>query len=94
MTEFKKTSQESLERGLLELGAQVMNLKDEVYYMKKSHNELLEVIKGLRLLLDDKDIIPLDDFDALVDLGAALASAPSADNSYERAQSRLKKPWH
>ena len=94
MERVEKKSQEKLERSLLELGTQIVYLKDEISSMKKSHNDLLQVMKGLRLLLDDKGVICLDDFDSLVELGAALSSAPSLETNDPRSQSRLKKPWH
>lgn len=63
---------EMLEQTLLELGGEVFALRSSWQKTKDSQHKLLEIINGLKQLLDDKGLITCEDFDSAVELGAVL----------------------
>ena len=54
----------------------------------------ITILKGLRLILDDRGLISLDDFDAAVELGDALSEDGKLYKSVEEALMKLKKTSH
>jgi len=61
-----------LERTVMDLGAELFNLKGIVAKSQESHEQMVALVKSLKSLLDDKGVITGDDFDAAVDLSAAI----------------------
>lgn len=82
---------EKLERALMDLGAEIYALRSESHQIKESHDHILDVMKGLKGILDEKGLIHEDDFDNAVDLGKAITS-----NSFEgiEAADKNKKSNH
>lgn len=72
MSEDTKKKLEMLERSVLELGSELYTLKGTIAKNHESHEQFLAIIMGLKALLDEKGLITREDFDAAVELGAAL----------------------
>ena len=84
-----------LERTIMELGAEVYSLKSTTGKIQESQGQLLSILKGLKQLLDEKGLITTDDFDAAVELGAALEKFNMThDNGVASDLERLKKTGH
>lgn len=84
---------EQLEQTIMEFGTELIKLKGEIIDVKASQNRFVEVINGLKLILDEKGIINVDDFDNTVD---ALNLLPSTNMDYtvEEELKKLKKVQH
>ncbi len=93
-SENKKEYLERIERSLLELGTEIYCMKGEIAAVKGSHENLLEIIRGLKLILDDKGLITIDDFESAVDLGHALTNHASLDHALHASLEKLKKVGH
>lgn len=63
---------EQLEHSLLELGTEVFRLKNEMTTLTQYHESFVDIVKGLKAILDEKGLISRDDFDAAIDLGNAI----------------------
>ncbi|NRA47313.1 MAG: hypothetical protein HRU09_20375 [Oligoflexales bacterium] len=85
-----------LERTILELGTEIFRVKTEVSSLKGVNEKFLEVMKGLKSLLDEKGVISSDDFENAVDLGQAvsLVSSPSFDPHIDEELAKIKKTSH
>lgn len=73
--EWKHDRIEQLERTVLELGTEIYRLRSEVGAAKNSHENFLEIIKGLKLILDEKGLISVEDFENAVELGNAISGS-------------------
>jgi len=82
---------EMLERSVLDLGTEVHSLKGAVHKAKVLQDQVLGVFDNLKQLLDDKGLVTLDDFDAAVELGAALERFHSTSDASESDHSERKK---
>lgn len=71
--DWKQDRLEQLERTVLELGTELYRLKNEIGSARSAHNHFLEVMKGLKMILDEKGLISLEDFENAVDLGNAIS---------------------
>ena len=89
-----ETKIDLLERSLLELGAELFKVKQSILEAREDNHKMIEVLKGLRLILDDRGLISLDDFDAAVELGDALSEDGKLYKSVEDALNKLKKSSH
>ena len=85
-----------LERTILELGTEIFRVKTEVSSLKGVNERFIEVMKGLKSLLDEKGVISCDDFENAVDLGqaVAIASTPSFEHHIDEELARIKKTTH
>lgn len=63
---------EMLERTVLELGAELYNVKGKMAKHQDTYQHMLGIMKGLKHLLDEKGMISIEDFDAAIELGEAL----------------------
>jgi hypothetical protein len=90
-----QTRIEMLERTVLELGAELFQMKSTVNKSEQSHEQFLALLKGLKRLLDDKGLITLDDFEAAVELGAAIEQFSSQqEHAVHSELEKLKKTGH
>ena len=87
-------SLEKLERSILDLGAELFHLKNEVYSLRNAHHTFLDVLHGLKMILDEKGLITTDDFDSAVELGQAISGLNSYEAIIEAEQQRFKKSSH
>lgn len=85
-----------LERALLELGTELSQMRTEIVALRGTNNHFIEVMKGLKNILDEKGLITCEDFDNAIELGQAIAStrSPAYDFSLEEELNRLKKSSH
>ena len=84
-----------LERTILELGSEIFRIKTEVFSLKTNQENFFEVMKGLKMILDEKGVISSDDFDGAVDLGNAVNIQPSSlDLQVEEDIEKIKKTTH
>lgn len=85
-----------LERTILELGTEIFRVKTEVSSLKGVNEKFLEVMKGLKSLLDEKGVISGDDFDNAVDLGQAVSivSSPTFEPNIDEELAKIKKTSH
>lgn len=84
-----------LERTLLELGTEVFRVKTELSSIKDTNENFIEVMKGLKALLDEKGVISSDDFENAVDLGQALLLPTTPiESPFEDELERIKKTSH
>lgn len=86
-----------LERTLLEMGSDLFRLKTEISTIKTNHDNQLNILNGLKKLLDEKGLILEEDFENAVDLGNAIdfGSAFSRDvQSIEEEIEKIKKTSH
>ena len=86
---------EMLERTVLELGAEVFNLRGTIGKVRENHDHFLATVRGLKQLLDDKGLITAEDFDAAIDLGHAIESlGPQGINPIIEQSGGVKKTGH
>lgn len=86
---------EMLERAVMELGGEVYSLRSTIEKSRTSHEQFLQIVRGLKQLLDDKGLITLEDFEAAIDLGEAVERFNShAEHSAMAELERLKKSGH
>jgi hypothetical protein len=88
-----RTRMEALERTVLELGAELYNLKGRIAKQGESHEQFLSIIKGLKQLLDEKGLITVEDFDAAVELGEALEAFAAQTQGHHELE-KDKKSGH
>lgn len=87
---------DQLERAMLELGTEIFRLKSEVNTVQSANSNILEVMNGLKQLLDEQGVINSDDFDNAVNLGEAinLSATTSIDHNFEDEIEKIKKTSH
>jgi hypothetical protein len=86
---------EMLERAVMELGGEVYSLKGTIEKSRTSHDNFLQIVKGLKQLLDEKGLITLEDFEAAVELGEAVERFSShAEHAAHHELEKLKKSGH
>lgn len=85
-----------LERTILELGTEIFRMKTQVSSLKGEQETFIEMMSGLRNILDEKGLITEDDFDNAVALGEAIAttSQSSPEYHFEEELERIKKNSH
>ncbi len=92
----EKERMQQLERTVLELGTEIYRMKSDVGALRNYHEKFIEIVDGLKKILDDKGLINHEDFDAAIELGNALSLKgtgffdPSADLEIEK----IKKTSH
>lgn len=87
------TTTEQLERTILELGAEIYRMKNQLDDVLKHHENFRSTVKGLKEILDEKGLILSEDFDAAIDLGNAL-STESLTRTSDQDLDKLKKTSH
>ncbi len=70
-----------LERTILELGAEIFQVKHRVDEVERSNTQYQQIFSSLKKLLDDKGIISSEDFDEIVDLDKILNLQSSSQGS-------------
>lgn len=85
---------DQLERTVLELGTEIFRMKSEVFSLKEYHEKFVEIVGGLKNILDEKGLINHEDFDAAIELGNALSITTDFDPSIEAEINKLKKASH
>jgi regulator of replication initiation timing len=70
-----------LERTILELGAEIFQVKHRVDEVERSNTQYQQIFSSLKKLLDDKGIISSEDFDEIVDLDKILKLQSSSQGS-------------
>lgn len=85
-----------LERTILELGTEIFRMKSQVSSLKSHHDNFVEIMSGLKNLLDEKGLINEDDFDNAVSLGQAIANSGigGMEMSFEEELDKIKKNSH
>jgi hypothetical protein len=85
-----------LERTLLELGTEVYRVKSDLASLKGYHEKFVDIVDGLKKILDEKGLIHHEDFDAAVELGNALSlrNHNHFDPSVELEIEKIKKTSH
>ena len=91
MMRTDQEAQDKLERSVLDLGAELFHLKNEIYALKNAQHTFLEVLHGLKMILDEKGLINIEDFESAVELGQALSGITALDVSIENEYQRFKK---
>ena len=61
-----------LEHTVMELGVELYGMRDKVQGARKSSDHVLDILRSLKTLLDDKGLIDQEDFEAAIELGKAL----------------------
>lgn len=85
---------EMLERTIMELGADIISLKGSMNKYRKNQDQMLQVFKGLKQILDEKGLVTMDDFDAAIEIGEVLEHFnTSLDPNHASAQT-AKKAGH
>lgn len=84
-----------LERAVMELGGEVYSLRSTIEKSRTNHATFLQIVKGLKQLLDEKGLITLEDFEAAIDLGEAIERFSSqSDHAAHNELEKLKKLGH
>ena len=85
-----------LERTILELGTEIFRMKTQVSALKSHHDNFIEIMSGLKNILDEKGLINEEDFDNAVGLGQAIANTGlgKIDLSFEEELDKIKKNSH
>lgn len=87
-----------LERTILELGTEIFRMKSQLSSLRTDHDNFIEIMGGLKSILDEKGLINEDDFDNAVALGQAISSghhgSGGVELSFEEELDRLKKNSH
>ena len=82
-----------IEQALLELGTEMMRLRGEIGDLKEQQDRFVEVINGLKLILDEKGIINSDEFENSIEVLSTL-SGQGYDVSLEEEIEKIKKIQH
>jgi hypothetical protein len=83
---------ENLERTILELGAEIYQVKHRMEEVEKHNNQYQQVFISLKKLLDEKGIISTEDFEECIDLDKILRLQTSHNSELMSALSDdLKK---
>ena len=85
---------DQLETTILDLGAQLYQIRYDLQTAKKSSSHFLDVIKGLRMVLDEKGLITSDDFDTAVELIKDLTFERASEQNQEEQKEKEKKHSH
>ncbi len=85
---------DQLETTIMDLGAQLYQIRYDLQTAKKSSSHFLDVIKGLRMILDEKGLISQDDFDSAVDIVRDLNFEKSSEQLTENQREKDKKHSH
>lgn len=72
---------EHLERTILELGAELFQVKHRIDEVERSNSQYQQIFSSLKKLLDDKGIISAEDFDEVVDIDKILKLQASSQGS-------------
>ena len=85
-----------LERTILELGTEIFRMKSQVSSLTGHHESFIEVMSGLKSILDEKGLINEDDFENAVALGQAITTVGqgAAELNFEEELDRIKKNSH
>jgi regulator of replication initiation timing len=70
-----------LERTILELGAEIFQVKHRIDEVEKSNSQYQQIFSSLKKLLDEKGIISAEDFEEIVDLDKILKLQSSNSGS-------------
>jgi hypothetical protein len=92
----EKERMNQLERTVLELGTEIYRMKGDVGSLKMYHEKFIEIVGGLKQILDEKGLVNHEDFDAAIELGNALALKGTGyyDPSGELEIEKIKKSSH
>ena len=82
-----------LEQALLELGTEIMRLKGEIGDIRSHQDKFLEVINGLKLILDEKGLITTEEFENGIDILNSITGT-NYDVSVEDEIEKIKKIHH
>jgi hypothetical protein len=86
---------QQLERTILDLGSELYRLKSEISTVKGYHENFVDIVDGLKKILDEKGLISLEDFESAVELGQAVnITTNQIDYSIETELERVKKTSH
>lgn len=72
---------EHLERTILELGAEVFQIKHRMDEVERSNSQYQQIFSSLKKLLDEKGIVSAEDFEEIVDLDKILKLQSSGQGS-------------
>jgi len=78
---------DQLEYTVMELGAEMFRLKQELSHISSMKENILSVLKKLQLILDEKGIIDSEEFDIATSLQQFLS--PIADNLEDLDEDRI-----
>ncbi len=85
---------EQLERTVLELGTEIFRLKTEISSLKGYHENFVDIVEGLKKILDEKGLISHEDFDAAIDLGNAISMSSQVVYGLDSDLDKIKKTSH
>ncbi len=84
-----------LEHTILELGTEIYRLRQDIRQHSDFQQQFFGIMKGLKIILDEKGLINSEDFEAAVELGAAVEEINQHfDLSSDMELERLKKATH
>lgn len=69
-----------LERTILDLGTQLYEVKGRLAKSQEKQASMVELLHGIRHLLDEKGLLCAEDFDAAVDLSTAVSPLGHGDD--------------
>ena len=77
-----------VQRSLLDLGSQVFRLRQKVQDVKDFNEEFVKAMDALKNLLDEKELVSKEEFDATVDLRTIMRGmADTFESDHDRADS-------
>lgn len=82
-----------LENSLMELGTELYRLKSELKSVTDFNTRLVKTLSGLKAMLDEKGLVPADDFDAASELNDIMNALQTAQTQDGEA-GRIKKQIH
>lgn len=93
---FETDTTSQMERTLLELGTEVYRLKNELSELKGFQENFIDVVNGLKFILDDKGLITVEDFDSAIELGDAISFThrASLEDAITDDIKKIKKTSH
>ncbi|MEZ4742778.1 MAG: hypothetical protein R3B45_10070 [Bdellovibrionota bacterium] len=92
---FENERINKLERTLLELGSELYRVKSDVTSLKNYHERFVDIVDGLKKILDEKGLINTEDFESAVELGKALSlNSTLYEYSPEMEIEKIKKTSH
>ena len=94
MAKLDKKYQE-LELNILNLGTEIYLLKNQMNQMNQMQCHFVEILKGLKLLLDEKGILDSDDFEHAADFCQSLSEIEIEEQNHMSDElEKIKKTSH
>ena len=89
----KKLYKQELERAILNLGTELVSMRKELAEFRSSHKQVVDMIKGLRSLLNEKGVVDTEDFDEAINWFQIEKDKLELDTDTNFSEENWTKKW-